>query len=249
MKNKKIYIVIGLIFLVVLTFTGIYAINSNKPVDNNNDNNVTQNAFIGYIEKITGDTGNVKVIEGNILSSGDSVNVNLQGYTFEVGTKVKVIYDGNVMETYPLKIKTLDIEKVEYPKISKLYMTLIDDLIGLDQALNSDMEYIAINIESFDILNEQQQDIIHYLYKYHDNIKVASYQDLKEQGLVISTSDVIPHIDGILIDVGNIEKKNDNHYIVNMQKYRSALGAIFPEYEAKYKDGIWSFEIKSMAIS
>ena len=249
MKNKKIYIVIGLIFLVVLTFIGIYITNSNKPVDNNNNNNVIQNTFIGYIEKITGDTANIKVIEGNILTSGDSVNVNLQGYTFEIGTKVKVTYDGNVMETYPLKIKTLDIEKVEYSKISKLYMTLIDDLMGTDQALNTDMEYIAINIESFDISKEQQQDIIHYLYKYHDNIKVGSYEDLKEQGLVISSADVIPHIDGILIDVGNIEKKNDNHYIVNMQKYRSALGAIFPEYEAQYKDGIWSFEIKSMAIS
>ena len=153
------------------------------------------------------------------------------------------------METYPLKIKTLDVEKVEYSKVSKLYMTLIDDLMGLDQALNSDMQYIAINIESFDISKEQQKDIIHYLYKYSENIKVGSYQDLKDQGLVISTADVIPHIDGILIDVGNIEKKNDNHYIVNMQKYRSALGAIFPEYEAQYKDGIWSFEIKSMAIS
>ena len=95
MKNKKIYIVIGLIFLVVLTFSAIYYINSNKPVDNDN-NNVTQNTFIGYIEKITGDTANVKVIEGNILSSGDSVNVSLLGNSFEVGTKVKVKCNGNI---------------------------------------------------------------------------------------------------------------------------------------------------------
>ena len=255
MKNKKVvYILVACIILVVVGVTAIYIANSKEVLDGGYESNLTQNSFVGYITQINGDSATVKVTEGYILASGDLVNVDLLGNTFDEGTKVKVIYEGDVMESYPLQIKVVSIEKVEYSKVVKLYTTLIDDLMGLDQALNHNMQYIAIDINSFMALNdtdieEDKQDIANYLYKYHDNIKVATYKELQEQGLVISNELTIPHINGILISMSKFEKKNDDHYLVSMSKYKSALGAIFPEYEVKYKDGSWDFEIKSMAIS
>lgn len=266
MKNKKvIYIVIISIILALITFAVIYIVNSKEVIDGGFEENLTKNSFIGYITQINSGIATVKVSDGYILASGDLVNVDLLGNHFEKGTKIKVIYDGNIMETYPLKIKVVSIEKVEYSNVVKLYTTLIDDLMAEDQALNYNMQYIAIDINSFmpfnntnveedkdmypKMLEEDKQDIVNYLYRYHDNIKVASYKDLQEQGLVIDNELTIPHIDGILINIGKIEKKSDNHYLISMCKYKSALGAIFPEYEAKYINDNWNFEIKSMAIS
>jgi hypothetical protein len=72
--------------------------------------------FTGTIEEINGQSALVSIEEGEILKSGSSVYVNLsvnsQGM-FQVGDKVKVGYDGTTMESSPLQIKTLTLEKVE----------------------------------------------------------------------------------------------------------------------------------------
>lgn len=72
--------------------------------------------FIGTIEEITGNIGLVDVEEGQILSSGCSVSVNLSvnpTATFEIGDKVTVGYDGTTMESSPLQINTISIEILE----------------------------------------------------------------------------------------------------------------------------------------
>ncbi|MDQ0060468.1 hypothetical protein [Paenibacillus harenae] len=72
--------------------------------------------FIGTIEEMNGDSAPVYVDEGDILSSGKSVYVDLSvnsEATFEVGDKIKVGYDGTVRETSPLGIDTLSVLLVE----------------------------------------------------------------------------------------------------------------------------------------
>jgi hypothetical protein len=72
--------------------------------------------FTGTIEKINGQSALVSIEEGEILKSGASVYVNLSVNSqemFQVGDKVKVGYDGTTMESSPLQIKTLTLEKVE----------------------------------------------------------------------------------------------------------------------------------------
>ncbi len=76
-----------------------------------------KNVFYGTILELYQD-GAIALVEpeegADIRSSGDQVTVNLAVNTtdhFSVGDRIQVEYDGNVMETYPLQIHVLQVEK------------------------------------------------------------------------------------------------------------------------------------------
>lgn len=73
--------------------------------------------FTGTITEIIGDFAIVSVDEEqDIRNSGDLVEVNLtvnDGIDFSIGDRVRVGYDGVVMEKYPLGINTIYIELLE----------------------------------------------------------------------------------------------------------------------------------------
>lgn len=78
--------------------------------------NQSDATFTGTIEEVTADNAIVAVEEGEILTSGDTVMVSLENVedeTFEVGDNVRVGYDGPIMESDPLQINTIFIEKIE----------------------------------------------------------------------------------------------------------------------------------------
>lgn len=71
--------------------------------------------FEGTIEEINGQSALISIEDGQILSSGDKVTVDLavaSEDSFEIGDQVRVGYDGSVRETYPLQIDTLALEKI-----------------------------------------------------------------------------------------------------------------------------------------
>ena len=156
-------------------------------------------------------------------------------------------------------------EKEEEKKPTKhvqMYLNLLDDIMKTDSGLNGNSEFISIDVESFDkeymdpeikgttrvfdISEEDEQIILDYMKKYHDNIKSDNFEDLKEQGEFDEKNLVL---DGILIYVSNVEIVSEDNFLISMVKYRSGLGAIFPEYSVKYIDGAWEIEVVSMAIS
>lgn len=72
--------------------------------------------FVGTIAEINGDMALVNIEEGDILSSGNQVNIPLSMENvddFKVGDKVRIGYDGTVMESHPLQINLTSIEKIE----------------------------------------------------------------------------------------------------------------------------------------
>lgn len=72
--------------------------------------------FTGEITQISGSTALVTPNEGEqIRSSGDAVYIDLQSSEdrFAVGDIIKVEYDGSVMESYPLQINVISVEKVQ----------------------------------------------------------------------------------------------------------------------------------------
>lgn len=254
MKKKPIKVALIVVAILVVLAIGMFL--GSKLDFNQDDNelpsNNQDNFFIGNITKINGNTAIISVTEGeNVLASSDKISVDISKYSFEKGDKVKVTFTGEIMETYPAKVNVKNIERVNLSKLTQLYITLIDDVIeNHDVALNHNMEYVAIDINGFTNLNEKEkQDVINHLYKYSENVYVGNYEYLKEQGLAQENADNFPALKGILIGSSNTEKINDDKYVVNISKYRTGLGAIFPEYEATYKEGKWSFEIISMAIS
>ncbi|MBO5179004.1 MAG: hypothetical protein J6B87_01470 [Clostridia bacterium] len=156
-------------------------------------------------------------------------------------------------------------EKEEEKKITKyiqMYLNLLDDIMEKDSALNNDAEFISVDVESldkeymdpeikgttrvFDIGKEDEQIILGYMKKYHDNIKSDNFEELKAQGEFDEKNLVL---DGILIYVSNIEIVSEDNFLISMVKYRSGLGAIFPEYSVKYINGSWEIDVVSMAIS
>lgn len=222
-----------------------------------NENLEGEISFIGVVQEVNENT--ILVIPNvgeEIRTSSDKIVVSkVKESDFKVGDKVKVVYNGFIMEMYPAKVDASRLEKIEYTKITKLYLTLIEDIMNKDS--NENAKYIAFDLNSFvklpktdsgytALTEEEKTDILNYCQKYHEEIKVASFDDLKAQGFFNEES---YSIEGILIYVGSVEQLEENTALLEMTKYRGGLAAIFPEYEAKYEDGIWKIEVKSMAIS
>ncbi|WP_152658160.1 hypothetical protein [Oceanobacillus sp. CFH 90083] len=75
-----------------------------------------ENTFIGAIKTIENEMAIIEIEEGDILSSGNRVSVDLSVASeteFSIGDKVRVGYDGDVRETGPLGINTAFAELVE----------------------------------------------------------------------------------------------------------------------------------------
>ena len=78
------------------------------------DKSEVRATFIGTIEEIKDYYAKVLVIESEGFSGLISVDLSVSpDETFQVGDKVKVGYNGNVMESQPVQIVTLTLEKVE----------------------------------------------------------------------------------------------------------------------------------------
>lgn len=201
---------------------------------------------------------------------------------WKIGQQVTIIYTGIIMESYPAQIVALQVEEYQatnqaeianYPKSVQLYLTMIDDIMVQDTALNHDMQYIAIDLNTFIPITENSENVVqnndantgseianydiafnkecqnmilNYCKKYHDTVFNATMDELKEQGKVKEEGNVL---DGILIRVSQIEKLQENHAKVRLEKFRSGTGAIFPLYNAEYKDGKWDLTIQDTMIS
>lgn len=77
---------------------------------------ITNVTFSGEIIEIQESSAIIEVFEGEaIRSSGDKVSIDISQNddTFAVGDIVKVTYDGSVMESYPLQVNVIKLEKVE----------------------------------------------------------------------------------------------------------------------------------------
>ena len=71
--------------------------------------------FVGTIQEITGDSAIINAAEEDGKTLGQisidlAVNPN---ETFQIGDKVRIGYDGMIMESAPAQVNTLTVEKVE----------------------------------------------------------------------------------------------------------------------------------------
>ena len=185
------------------------------------------------------------------------------------------------MESYPAQIEALQVAEYEpafqdeiasYSKSVQLYLSMIDDIMSKDVALNENIQYIAIDLNTFipivksseniedntnvselSVANydvafdeESRNIILEYCKKYHDTVFEATMDQLKEQGKMNEERN---SLDGILLRVDTIEKLQENHAKVRLEKYRSGTGAIMPLYNAEYIDGRWNLTVEDTMIS
>lgn len=82
---------------------------SNKTLAPNN----ISNTFVGKVEEAVAGGYIVTPNEDEaILRSGDRIVIHTDG-KFSIGDKIKITHDGNIMESYPLQINVIGIEKVK----------------------------------------------------------------------------------------------------------------------------------------
>ncbi|MCQ6275895.1 peptide ABC transporter substrate-binding protein [Bacillus sp. V3B] len=139
------------------------------------------------------------------------------------------------------------IEPKEY--LGEIYSVALNSIMEQDEALSSDMEYIAIDMSNFEEVDESDKDEIlsYFKEKYKVEVMDATLEQLKEKGLYNPDTMVL---DGVLLRIEKVDFKFNNKVFFEGSKYRSGLGAVGVEVTVHYKDNKWkSKEAKVTWIS
>ena len=126
-----------------------------------------------------------------------------------------------------------------------VYITALDSFMPLDEGLNGGMKYIAIDTSSLEHLSESNKaELLKYFEKYDVEVKDASFDELKEQGLF--NEDTLS-LEGILLKIENFEILSKKKIKIEGSKYRSGLGAIGVNCVLEHKGDEW--QVKSAEIT
>lgn len=99
MNRKLLLSIVGFVVIIIISIITI----------NNNSNKFSFTAIVDEVNN-----GSYIVVPDNnqnILKSGDKVSINTE-LKLSKGDHVEIVYDGNVMESYPLQINILKIKKL-----------------------------------------------------------------------------------------------------------------------------------------
>ncbi|MGN7478869.1 peptide ABC transporter substrate-binding protein [Solibacillus silvestris] len=142
---------------------------------------------------------------------------------------------------------TAGIEPKEH--LGEIYIVALDSIMKQDEGLNSDMEYIAIDLSNSEEVDaSDKKEILNYFKeKYKVEVMDATLEQLEEKGLY--NPDMM-RLDGVLLKIEKIDFKFNNKILFEGSKYRSGLGAIGIEVKVHYKGNKWRpKEVKMTWIS
>ncbi|MEH7179909.1 peptide ABC transporter substrate-binding protein [Neobacillus vireti] len=125
--------------------------------------------------------------------------------------------------------------------LGEIYSIALDAMMEKDKALNSEMEFIAINMSTMkELSSKDKEEIIEFFEgKYGVEVMDADLENLKEQGLYESEKMAIR---GVLLSFETVIFKYNNTVVFEGSKYHSALGAIGVEITVHFKDGKWQIK-------
>ena len=131
-------------------------------------------------------------------------------------------------------------EEIDYGKI---YILALDSLISIDEGLNSDIKYIAIDIDTLEgAAQEDINYIMTYFEKYGVEVIAESFVTLREKGMVKEGN----YIEGLLLRVDKIDKITKKKAVMEVSKFRSGLGAIGVRCKLIYSKGTWELKNADM---
>ena len=133
------------------------------------------------------------------------------------------------------------IEPKEY--LGEIYSVALDAIMEQDKALSSDIEFIAIDMSNFkDVDESDKEEILSYFKeKYKVDVMDATLNQITEKGLYNSETLVL---DGVLLQIKNVDFKSNSNIFFEGSKYRSGDGAAGGECEIHLKDNKW--EVKEV---
>lgn len=131
-------------------------------------------------------------------------------------------------------------------RLGEIYSVALDSIMELDEGLNGEMEYIAIDMSNFEGLDEYgKKEIFSYFEeKYNVEVMDATLDQLKEKGLFHEDT---MSLDGVLLSIDKFVVLSNNTVPFEGSKYRSALGGIGVKGIVHYNDDQW--EIKEANIT
>ena len=133
--------------------------------------------------------------------------------------------------------------------LGEIYSVALDAIMEQDQALSSDIEFIAIDMSNFkDVDDSDKEEILSYFKeKYKVDVMDATLDQITEKGLYDPDTMVL---DGILLQIKNVDFKTNSNIYFEGSKYRSGDGASGVECEVRFKDNKWEVkEVKRTWIS
>jgi len=133
--------------------------------------------------------------------------------------------------------------------LGEIYTVALDSIMEQDEALSSEMEYIAIDMSNFEEVDEGSKEAIlsYFKEKYKVDVMDATFEQLKEKGLY--NPDTLS-LDGVLLRIEKVEFKFNNNIFIEGSKYRSGLGAVGVEVTVHHKGSTWKpKEVKQTWIS
>lgn len=135
-------------------------------------------------------------------------------------------------------------------QLGEIYSNALDAIMEKDEALNSDMQFIAMDLTIAKDLSEKDKDEIKvYLKeKYKVDVIEASFEELKDKGMYNPKTMVL---DGVLLKLEKVNFiSNRTAFEFEGSKYRAGNGAVGVKGKLQYKGGIWQrFEIHEIWVS
>lgn len=138
--------------------------------------------------------------------------------------------------------------------IVTLYRTVFNDLYERDDALNSEIEFIALDLTRTENLSQDQQETLAALLTEDTGVEVrfSTYGDLLDQWLIVYSegdSSFTFFETGILFTFVT-EHLEEDSFRFSADKWRSSLGAYgFSDCTATLTDLGWTYQIGSEFIS
>lgn len=205
------------------------------------------------LANMAGESGAADIyrISSDEIGVASEAGVRLDMNSLEQGMLVDVVFDGTVLESFPMGlggIKGLRIRSQGHD-IGGLYRTVIDDLYKVDPGLNGDISILAFDFSKVSNMTESEKAALLYLLgeSYSEEIMAATYEELSEQGYV--DKDNLYFEKGLLFTIEDAAMSGEE-FTFNAQKWRSGLGAyFFYECRAIKSEGRWTYTIGAEMIS
>lgn len=120
------------------------------------------------------------------------------------------------------------------------YSLALKLMMETDPGLNQSMDYIAVDMETFELDTGDKERILRSLEtKYGVDAMDASFEELKAQGLFEEESG---SLDGILLTIEEMESNFNGSVTFNGAKMKSGLGAVGVQSTLKFDGSRWIIE-------
>jgi hypothetical protein len=175
----------------------------------------------------------------------------LKSDALKVGMLVDIIYDGTVMESFPMGLGGVRSIQVKEggDDIAGLYLSVIKDLYEVDEGLNYGIERMAFDFSGISNLTETEKTALVYRLgnSYGMETIRGTFDELREQGYI--DKDKLSFETGLLFTI-KVSAAEKDRIIFDANKWRGGDGADFYNNCTAIKEnGSWTYTIGASAIS